>query len=309
MQKLKVAAYLSGVPSVRNKEKAGEKLDFLKNFILGVNANRDIGISHFGMKLIDSDVALIQGFVHHGSERVPHLNLRRQVISNSRNKKTIIIDSNLFLYHCGKNKNGYLRYSVNGIFPTTGFYFDTDVDPNRWRQISRDLQLETKPWRRSGDHILICCQRNGGWSMKGLNVQSWVNHLITQLKLHTDRPIIVRGHPGDKKAPEYLYKNKSYKLSQNNHIKQDLKNAWATITYNSSPGVASAIEGIPVFVTDNNPKDSQAYDVANFNLEKIEKPVYPDREHWLEKISMSHWNTEELKNGTAWNFMRRYFYE
>lgn len=308
MHKLKVTAYLSGVPSARNKEKAEEKLNYLKNFILGVKRNSDIGLEYVGYKLVDCDVAVIQGFVHHGSERVPHLNLRRQVINNTRNKKTIIADSNLFLYHSGKDKNGYLRYSVNGIFPTTGFYFDTDIDSKRWIQISKDLKLETKPWRRTGDHILICCQRNGGWSMKGLNVQTWVNDLISQLKLYTDRPIIVRGHPGDKKASEYLYKNKSYKLSQNNHIKQDFKNAWATITYNSSPGVASAIEGIPVFVTDRNPKDSQAYDVANFNLEKIEKPEYPQRLPWLEKISMSHWNIEELKNGTAWNFMRKYLY-
>jgi len=300
---LKVVAYLGGVPSP-NKNK--EKLDILKNFILGVNTNRDVGITHHGMKLIDCDIALIQGFVHPQSPKVPHLNLRQQVVNNLRNKKTIIIDSNLFNYASGKDNNGYLRYSINGVFPTTGYYFDTDILVDRWNKISKELNITLKPWRRNGDHILICCQRNGGWSMKGLNVQAWVNDTVKRLKLFTDRPIIVRPHPGDNKANLYLQKGKGYKISTNNHIIQDFKNCWATITYNSSPGVASAIEGIPVFVTDVKPNDSQAFDVANTKIENIEKPRYLDRDTWIQKICMSHWKAEALINGNAWSFMRKY---
>jgi hypothetical protein len=85
-----------------------------------------------------------------------------------------------------------------------------------------------------------------------------------------------------------------------------LANAWATITYNSSPGVASAIEGIPLFVTDPNPKISQASDVANTDLSQIEAPQTFERQEWVEKLSMSHWNFQELSNGSAWKFMRDY---
>ena len=117
----------------------------------------------------------------------------------------------------------------------------------------------------------------------------------------------MRGHPGDKNAINYLsQQDVDWTLSTNEKINQDFKNAWATITYNSSPGVASAIEGIPLFVTDNTPKISQAFDVANTDLSQIENPKMFERQHWIEKLSMSHWKFEEISNGSAWKHMRNF---
>jgi hypothetical protein len=70
--------------------------------------------------------------------------------------------------------------------------------------------------------------------------------------------------------------------------------------------VASAIEGIPTFITDPNPKISQAYDVANTDLSTIENPQMFDRQEWVEKLAMCHWNFDELSNGEAWQHMRDY---
>ena len=47
-------------------------------------------------------------------------------------------------------------------------------------------------------------------------------------------------------------------------------------------------------------------EVANTNIKEIEDPVLYDRQEWIERISMSHWNFEELKDGTAWRFMKNY---
>ena len=96
------------------------------------------------------------------------------------------------------------------------------------------------------------------------------------------------------------------KKSKNEFLKDDLKNAWACITYNSSPGVASAIEGIPVFVTDPIPQDSQAFDISNTDLKFIESPLLPDRQQWIEKIAMCHFNFADLKNGIAWDIIKEY---
>ena len=40
--------------------------------------------------------------------------------------------------------------------------------------------------------------------MGGLPAMQWLNNTITKLQRHTDRKIIVRAHPGDKRAKEYL---------------------------------------------------------------------------------------------------------
>jgi hypothetical protein len=254
------------------------------------------------------DVAVIQGWVHPGSPNTPHLNLRRQVSKNTQNRHTVIIDSNLFNYDVGKfHPAHYSRYSMDGVFPTTGNYFNDTVDPSRWKQISADLNLSLKDWRTTGEHILLACQRNGGWSMNGYNVVDWIKHTVVEIRKYSDRPIVVRGHPGDKHAAKYLaQQNVDWSLSKNEKIKQDFQNAWATITYNSSPGVASAIEGIPVFVTDPDLKISQAYAVANIDLSQIENPKMFERQQWLDRLAMCHWKFEELSNGSAWAHIRNY---
>jgi hypothetical protein len=199
----------------------------------------------------------------------------------------------------------YLRYSMDGVFPTTGNYFTNTVDPNRWNQIQKDLNISMKDWRPQGVHVLICTQRNGGWSMGGLSVVDWLTKTIKEVRKHTDRPIIVRGHPGDKHAPKYL-KNKDWQVSKAPSIIDDLRNAHCSITYNSSPSVASAIEGIPTFITDPTPQISQAYAVANTDLSNVETPLMFERTEWVQKLAMSHWNFNELSSGDAWAHMRDY---
>lgn len=299
-----VVAYLAGVPSPK---KNPQKVEILTRFIYGVNLAGDRGIAHSGSNMLHADVGIIQGWVHEGSADSPHLLVRKHVAENKHNRHTVIVDSNLFNY---KDKNHpilYLRFSMDGVFPTTGNYFWKDVDPARWKQISRDLGLSLKDWRLQGNHILICTQRNGGWSMKGIPVLQWLDTVVREIKKYSDRPIIVRGHPGDRQVQQYLQdKPGLYKISKNLHILDDFKNAWAVITYNSTPGVAASIEGIPAFITDPVPQTSQAYPVANYDLSQIENPDFKERQQWIERLSMCHWNLEEARNGQSWNHIKKY---
>ena len=207
----------------------------------------------------------------------------------------------------------YLRYSFDGVFPTTGFYFDTEIDPSRWQKISKHLNLSLKDYRSQGEHILICLQRNGGWSMAGLDVQDWAINTVNILRQYTDRPIVIRAHPGDKAAREYLDPrspkckikfSKAVRLSTNTNLVDDLRNCWAAVNYNSSPVVGAAIEGIPIFVMD--PINSQCAEIANTDLTKIETPTMLDRQSWVERLSMFHWNFNELISGECWLHIRKF---
>jgi len=300
-----VITYLAGVPS---KNKKPEKTRVLELFAQGVNRVGDRGIASTKPTWEPSDVGVIQGFVHADSPESPHLRLRKSVVDNQIRigKKALIIDSNLFLYSDANNPHKYLRYSLNGVFPTTGEYFWDNPDPSRWNQIAKHTGITVKDWNNKGSHILICLQRNGGWSMGGLDVMQWCHNTINTLRQFTDRKIVVRAHPGDKRAAQYLKLNlANVKISTSPRLQDELNKTWATITYNSSPGVASAIEGVPVFVTDPNPQASQAYDVANTNLAQIESPKTFDRTQWLNKLAMCHWNFEEVGSGKAWIHMRK----
>lgn len=307
MPKYTAIAYYGGIPPNNNNP---EKPLILDNFCQGVVASGDTAIQHRAMTVVPCDVALIQGFVHEHGKTTPHLMLRRQAIETQKRlgKKSLIVDSNLFLYADPGNTKTYLRYSFDGVFPTTGFYFDKDIDPSRWEKISKNLNLTLKPWRTNGDHILICLQRNGGWSMQGLSTIEWLNRTIEQIRQHSKkRHIVVRGHPGDKKTLQTLTVNhKNVSISKKERLVDDLANAWATVVYNSSPSVASVIEGIPTFLTDPKPENSQAYAMANLTLDKLENPDMPDRQPWIERLSMCHWTFDELRSGEAWQFFKQY---
>jgi hypothetical protein len=117
---------------------------------------------------------------------------------------------------------------------------------------------------------------------------------------------VVRAHPGDKAARQYISSitGQNVVSSINANLHDDLKNCWAVVNHNSSPVVGAAIEGYPIFVTDT--ARSQCREIANTDLSQIETPTLADRQSWIERISMFHWNFEELKSGECWQHMRGY---
>lgn len=287
-----------------------EKPMLLESFIQGVNAVGDKGSIIHTFQYEPADVGVLQGFVHPESKHVPHLDLRRRVIQGQKELRgrTVIADANLFLAYDPNNANTYLRYSFDGIFPNTGEYCDSKIHADRWQIMKERLQLNIKPWKKHGDYILITCQRDGGWSMDGLKVINWLHPLIQRIRRYTDRKIRVRFHPGDKKIQKHIVQLQAigHKVdisSPTSTLLKDLHDAYAVVSYNSSPGVVAAIEGVPIFVLD--PMRSQAADVANTDLTLLDKPNYEyDREAWLRRLAMSHWRLDELKTGACWKHMR-----
>lgn len=303
-----VASYLKGIPPGNtNKEKPA----IITNFIQGVKAAGDIGWVVSDYNPISVDVAVVQGFVHPGSKNSKHLNLRKEVFEKQQRdgKRSIIVDSNLFLYADKGNSNQFLRYSYDGVFPNTGEYCNDNPDPARWDLLSNQIGINLKPYTISGKDILICCQRDGGWSMDGQPLMPWIVKTTQNIKKYTDRRIVIRFHPGDKKILDHKRALARYRLpnvivSHTENILQDFATAHCVINYNSSPAVAAAIEGIPTIVLD--PSRSQAAEVSHYNLSDIENLQQFDREPWIHKMAQMHWTLEELKDGTAWKHLRKW---
>ena len=170
---ISVASYLMGIPP---GNKNPEKPKIIVNFIEGVWAAGDKGEIVCDYDPIDADVAVVQGFVHPGSKQGQHLTLRKAVFDKQQRngKRSIIVDSNLFLYADNGNSNQFLRFSYDGVFPNTGEYCNATPDPARWELISSRLGIKLKPWGHNGNDIVICCQRDGGWSMGGQALMPWL---------------------------------------------------------------------------------------------------------------------------------------
>lgn len=306
---MKVISYYNVIPA---KNTSQEKLNILTKFIQGVNAAGDTGILHKGFDLQQCDVGMIQGWQHERGKNAPHLQLRQRVIDRSANKHVCTADSNLFLYASNTNApHHYLRYSFDGVFPTTGQYFDNEIDPKRWQQLSNDTGIKLEDTKLGGGHILICAQRDGGWSMGKVNLDTWLLNTCQEIRKHSNRPIVIRLHPSDnqtnRRAPQIqrtMMQVKNVSVSKNKLIDQDLNNCWAVVNHNSSSVVGPIIKGYPAFITD--PIKSQCAEVAHVGFENIETPQQFDRQRWLERISMFHWKFSELESGAAWRHMRQY---
>jgi|TARA_B110000908_G_scaffold30923_1_gene36736 hypothetical protein len=307
---MKVVSYFNVVPS---KNKSQEKHDILTKFIEGVNAAGDTGILHQGNDLINADVGFIQGWQHESGKNATHLRLRQSVIDRTANTHVCTADANLFLYANGRNApHHYLRYSFNGVFRNTGNYFDDNVDPARWQQISTDCDIQIEDTKKDGVHILICAQRDKGWAMGTLDLNSWIFTTCQEIRKYSNRPIVIRLHPGDRQTQSQVPQMKlriqaqlhNVTLSTQKDLDDDLKNCHAVVNHNSSSIVGPVVKGFSAFITD--PIKSQCAEVAHTDFSLIDTPIEFDRLAWLERISMFHWKFSELVDGSAWKHIRQY---
>lgn len=306
---MRVANYLTSVPRGNTNK---QKEELLIKFHNGVQRIGDESHLITSYHPVDCDAALIQGWVYADTTPV-HLNLRKKVIEHQQknNKYTIVADANLFLYANKVNPHGYLRYSLNGVFPNTGIYCDDIIDETRWNKISLNTGIRLEDQKHDGNHILILLQRQGGWSMDGESVIDWTKNTIKRIRnTGCDRIIKIRPHPGCKKSKVFLSRNPFHKYPKvimcdpANNLQNDLKNCYAVVNKNSSGIVGPIIQGYNAFITD--PDKSQCAEVSNHNLADINNPKQFDRLKWLQRISMFHWNFQELENGQCWSHIKNY---
>lgn len=299
---MKIAVYRSAVPG---KNKNEQKREYLTWFAHGAKAAGDEVWIVDDHVVIESDVAILQGWI--GMKQAPHLALRQRVIKNQRRlgKHVLVMDSNLYGFLQPSDKDRFLRYSLDGIFPTTGYYFTRDIDPARWEYIKQCYGFEERSWTRTGRNILLCLQRNGGWSMDGFTVLDWLAKTVPEIRQHTDRPLLIRAHPGNQQIiPEVRKRWPDIEISSERDIRGDFDRTWATITYNSSPGVASLLWGIPSWITDPQAQRSQAWGFGATDLATIDDPFLPDRRDFYCRIAQCHFDWDEVRSGRAWSFMR-----
>ena len=116
---------------------------------------------------------------------------------------------------------------------------------HRWEKIKKDLNIELK-WRLGGgQYILICCQRDGGWSMQGMRVINWLEHTIRSVGQITNRPItyqillVTKGYNAQTNDNELIHSGdvafKNVEISGAKDIRDEFAHVHAVVGHNSSP--------------------------------------------------------------------------
>jgi hypothetical protein len=290
--------------SIRNSAKFSNKTRLMDVFAQGVGVAGDIPVTiKMPREIVTNiDAAFVLGYTL-------EKNFRRQIIDTMSRQQipTVFVDSNIL--HYARSEHEWHRYSLNGVYPTSGTYFFSDLDRNKWDQYSSWHGAALQPWRINGDHILIFCQRPQGWNLFGNDQIQWLNTTINNIRAYSSRPIRIRLHPGDgKKTETVTYLRSKYgtsiDVSTADRIRDDLSNCWCAVGYNSTPNVVAAIEGIPVCLSDS--ANSWARDVAFTDISQIDDPPLPDRSEWLHKIANIHWSSQEVAKGKLWSAIRSY---
>lgn len=194
----------------------------------------------------------------------------------ARNRRWIYWDRGyarrVFATYLPRGENGgYYRWHLNSF----QMRWVRDVPNDRWAA----LRTPVAPWSKDGKHIVLA-QPTQTYA-KFHSCEGWTDRTIAELKGFTDRKLIVR----DKESSRSL--------------QEDLKGAHCLVAHGSNAAVEAVILGCPVFVH----QDSAAAIVGNTTLNKIEEPIYPDRERWLNSLAYCQFNEAELVDGTLWRLI------
>ncbi len=272
---------------------------------------------------MDASTPVSVMFGYGGEGQTGHTKGRRRLLRKFQERMggvTINFDGGVFNAYgnIGHRANAHFRCGINS--PMRNGNFNNDNSPaDRFEKIAKIFNINVKPWRTDGKHILICTQPKDNWSMDGLDPVDWAVDVITKIRKHIDREIKIRPHPNHMQIVPQLEQRlqniwvrpkmdgkevrgsseqkDNYKMS----FQQDLDNAWAMVTHNSTAGVDAAVYGIPVFNTDAK---ALSWEVANHNFDTIENPATPDRTQWLNNLGYAMWSQKEIEQGLAWQHLK-----
>lgn len=149
-------------------------------------------------------------------------------------------------------------------------------DDQRWA----DMEIPLSPWREKGKHILVLPQRGMG-EIGVAQPLGWLSRTLEKLALATERPILVRYHPGIRP-----------------HAQIDFSGTWCVVTWASGAALKAIIAGIPCFYELPHWVGAMA---AVRGLD-IERPFVGDRLPMLRQLAWAMWRADEIATGDplAW---------
>jgi hypothetical protein len=204
----------------------------------------------------------------------------------------------------GLRRNITWKMGINGINRDADFA-NHIYDDKRWPL----FKLELKPWKQTGNVIVICGQHNTSEQWKNLpKPAKWCEDHIKIIRKYCDKPIVIRPHPRnyfefDVKKYPHVRLNKpgrDWTTYDDTDFKKILNSTWAVINHSSNPAIEAVINGIPVFVSES----SLCHDVGNTNVADILHPAMPARQNWANRIAYTEWTTEEIREGLPWKRIR-----
>jgi hypothetical protein len=156
-------------------------------------------------------------------------------------------------------------------------------DASRWARLGVGLQ----PWRSDGKHVLVLAQRGIGSEQVRMPAD-WLEGVLALLAQITDRPVVVRQHPGWDASIGPL--------------DDDLRGAWCAITWGSGAGIRAIAAGVPVI---HEFKDWIGAPASRYGLDRLDDLYLGDRRPMFERLAWAQWTIEEIASGEPFRRLLR----
>lgn len=210
---------------------------------------------------------------------------------------------------------GYVRHSAPG--PVRGWeYWRAAVDahhPTRYLMAMNypsdrldRLGLEMKPWRESGEHVLIAGSSAKYHEFYGLeNPTAYAKRLIKNLNRITGRHLIYRPKPTWREAVPI--KGAAFSSGKEYPLDSILLGAHAAVTHGSNACFEAVLAGVPTIVLG----DAVSKPISTTSLEEIEAPLMVSderRRQWLANLAYHQFTLSEFASGEAWQHIRPHIY-
>lgn len=193
-----------------------------------------------------------------------------------------------------RRERGYYVIGWDGL-NNSGCYYNQASESGRWHK----LGLSISPWRSShGKKVVLACQVPTDGSVSSIDIVEWCQRMVSEIRGFTDREIIFRPHPLARSITPSI----SGATRSERDFREDLKESWAVVTYNSTSSGFAVLDGVPVFTFNDQ---SFAWDVSLHNVESIESPLLCDREQWAYDLAYTQWTLDEMRSGKAWDWLKR----
>lgn len=187
-------------------------------------------------------------------------------------------------YYCD---NSYFDSTRQAHFRVTRNRLQHDGYGDSTGERFRQLDIPVLPWTEVGPdgHIVVCPQSDHFMKyVVGFN-GNWLDETVSALRTLTDRPIRVREWNRDKSA-----------LSAT--LGQDLKGAFALVTYSSAAAITAVLNGVPIVCSAH----CAAMPMSG-NLFKLFQLPRKPREVWAGVLADNQWTLDEFRDGTTWRML------
>ncbi len=252
-----------------------------------------------------------------GIVKPAHCNIYNYI--KKQNKKILVLEQPVFRKNLSLNdlNNFYFRLGLWHYAYNLGDFKNKKSPDDRWKIIQNEQDIEVKPWRNSGEYILILLQNPIDTSLNSLikkykTYPKWLDDTISQIRKFSDQEIVIRKHPGFIKSGRFnnlnflTEKYRRVSFSKNIHggnitnggdnLYKDFSCAKLVVGYNSNSLVEAICEGIPT-VTLSEEGFSYPVSYKEINKKILNTKCDIDRKQWLYDCSYAQWKMSEINQG------------